>query len=113
MEHLLLAVDDRQPELLEREQNRRMADVDTERSVREPVLVEDGVDLLRAPLGPLALRGHRAVLRRDPGLRPALKPRAVERVMPRRGSEVPNVRLAVSPQEKETGRPVVTPPAAS
>src|SRR5207237_4490639 len=96
LQHQLLAVDDLEPAPLEREEDLRLDDVDAERLALEAVLAEDGADLAGDVVAALGAGRHRAAERRDPGRRAPVEPRAVERVVARRRTEVPEDRLAAA-----------------
>ena len=91
----LLAVADRDPELLERCQHRRLDDVDADRHVGHALGAQDLGDLLRRAGEQARIRRDRAAQADHPApdvLRQ--QPRAVQPVMLGRRAEVPQVRLA-------------------
>ena len=100
IEHHLLPVADFDPELLQREQQRRLDDVDAERHVGDAFLHEHVLHLLRHLLEEADARRHRAAEARQSGKAVVFrKPRRIDLVVPRGGAEIPHPRLAVAGQQ--------------
>ena len=94
--HQLLAIDDGEPFLLQREQNRRLDDVHTDRLLVKTPLLELDLDLAGDVFRASHLGRHRAAHQRDAGARTLAEPVAVLLVMAGRGTEVPQDRLVAS-----------------
>ena len=95
LEHHRLRVGEMQALALEREQRRRVGNVDPERLLVEAALAQLVVDHRRERVRDTRLVGHRAAHRRDPRAPARLgQPGAVELVMARRRAEVPEDRVA-------------------
>ena len=110
-EQQLLAVDDLEPEPLQREEHLRLDDVDGERRVREVVLAQDGVRSCRRR--PPRRFGRGASRRAASRFRAASgpEPGAVDLVVPRGRAEVPQVRLAAARQQAVAAELVLRPRA--
>ncbi len=91
-EHHLLAVANIESLLLEREEHAGLAQVQAERHLRDTLLDEDVLDLLRRGLEEPHLGPDRAA---HPGIARVnvifMQPRAIELVVPRRRSEIPPI----------------------
>ena len=74
----LLAVDDADALLLQREQDRKLDHVDAERLIRDAELLELALDLLRDAFGDFGIRSERAAEGGDPRSRAALRAAGAE-----------------------------------
>jgi hypothetical protein len=110
--HELLAVDDLDALLLQREQHGQLDRVDADRLAEQTALLELDPDLVRDALGAAGLRRHRAAQRRDARARaPVAQPRVVDLVVAGGRAEVPHDRLVVLGQEAEAVELVLRPRA--
>ena len=107
----LLTVDDGHSLLLQREQNRRLDDVDADRFLQKAARFELDAEFLRDVLGASHLGRHRSAQQRDAGARPLAEPRAIELMVLRRRPEIPEDRLAVLRQQREPADLVLRPRA--
>ncbi len=107
----LLAVDDRQPFLLQREEDRRLDDVDADRLLVQAALFELDLDLAGHVLGAAHLGRHRAAHQRDAGARALPQPVAIELMVLGRRPEVPQDRLVILRQQGEAADLVLGPGA--
>ncbi len=99
-EHCLLAVADFDPLGLEREEHARLAQVEPERHLRDTLLHEDVLDLLRGGLEQSHLGPDRAAHSRIAGVDMVLvQPRAIELVVARGRAEIPHPRLTWSGEQ--------------
>ena len=97
LEHHRLRVDEMEAVALQREQRRHVRDVDSDRLLLEPPLAELGEDHLGERVRNAGRVGHRAAHRRHPGAPVRLRqPRAVELVVLRGRSEVPEDRVVAA-----------------
>src|SRR5262249_44311034 len=112
LEHHLLAVSDFDAELLQREEERRLDEVDAERHAGHAFGTQDVSDLFGGALEEPGFRGHRAAHTDHARERLTLGDlRRVEAMMARGRAEVPHPRLAVAPQQT-TARELVARPFA-
>ena len=100
VEHGLLSVAHRDALPLKFEQERGLDDVDTERSVSDPGLVEQRLDLGHRIAHEARLGGDRAAEAEEPGSVVLVRqPLRVQLVMPHRRAEVPQHRVPVPEQQ--------------
>ena len=90
--HQLLPVDDLDTGVLKREQHRGLGDVEAQRLAKQAALLELDLDLLGNVLWPAGFGRDRASERGQTRSRPIAHPGAVELMMPRRGSKIPQNR---------------------
>ena len=102
--HQLLAVDHLDALALQREEDRRLDQVDAQRCAQQPPLLQLDADLASHVLGPAHRRREAAPHGRDAGPRALLaQPRVVELVVAGGRPEVPHDRLVLARQEREAG----------
>src|SRR2546423_1146742 len=109
-EHHLLAVTDFNAFLLQREQHSRLAYIETERHVGHAFLLEDVLDLLRCLFEQADLGPNGAAHSRIAGAHVVLvQPWAIDPVMARSGTEIPNPRVAGSGEQGISNQFVASP----
>ena len=109
--HELLAVDDLDAFLLQREKNGRLDDVDAERLVLQAELFEFDFDLLGDVFGAARFRRHRAAQQADAGARALAQPGAMQLVMLGGGAEIPQDGLGILREQREAAVLILRPGA--
>ena len=109
--HELLTIDHGDPLALQREEDRRLDDVDSQRLIVQAALFELDLDLARDVFSATHLRRHGAAQERNSGARAFSEPRTVELVMAGGRAEIPQDGLVILRKQGEAADLVLCPRA--